>query len=68
MYGELTVDMLTFAGEEGGNSELPVNFVASIEPITTKVRKCAPRCAVRFTSATVKKTPANTKYSNYLFK
>jgi hypothetical protein len=53
MYGELTVDMLTFTGKEGGNSDLPVNIVASIEPIITKVRNSAQRCAVHFTSTAV---------------
>jgi hypothetical protein len=53
MYVELTVDMLTFIGKEGGNSDLPVNTVASTKPITTTVRKSASRCAVQFTSAAV---------------
>jgi len=55
MYRVLTVDMLRFTGKEGGNSDFLVNFVASIEPITIKVRNCTPRSAVRFTSAAVKK-------------
>jgi hypothetical protein len=53
MYGELTVNMLTFTGKDGGYSDLPVNIVASIEPTTTKVRNSAPQCAVQFTSAAV---------------
>jgi hypothetical protein len=53
MYAELTVDMLTFTGKEDGNSDLPVNVVASIETITITVRNSTPRCAVQFTSAAV---------------
>jgi hypothetical protein len=53
MYEELNVDMLTFTGKEGGNPVLPVNFVASIEPINTKVRNAAPQCVVQFTSGAV---------------
>jgi hypothetical protein len=53
MYAELTVDMLTFTGKEDGNSDLPVNVVASIKPITTTVRNSAPQSAVQFTSAAV---------------
>jgi hypothetical protein len=53
MYAELTVDILKFTGKEGGNSDLPVNIVASIEPITTKVRNSALPRAVQFTSAAV---------------
>jgi hypothetical protein len=53
MYEELNVDMLTFTGKEGGNPVLPVNFVASVEPITTTVQNSAPRCVVQFTSGAV---------------